>query len=309
MIDYKAIHQELQRILQKSHPGQIPVEKEVSRQGTDYMQTYWTTPKKVTPKKSAPQKQYDDDDDEVDIAALAATLKEGWKNKQNQPFKPQHKKHDASQSQKSPVPSKNSGPLYPGSFVDIDAAESVLGTSKHGEVKRWKSILTGDHQHAINEYSGLWYLTINGLNRGTKLKSNISPTNYSKARRYESLIEDALDKYELKQDIVVHRQVSYGMLDEFKKASQSPDKLFIDHGFFSTTVVKNSFYRDGYIDLVIKVPKGKGRGAYIKELSRYPKENEFLINSHSVFTVDEVKKVNGKWQVVLTWKKRMKVEG
>lgn len=306
MIDYIAIHQELLKILQKSqsyHPGQVPVEKEVSRRGTTFTETYWTTPKKTQPKKFVPTKYDDDDDDEVDVAALAATLSEGWKNKKNQPSK--HKKYDNSQNQKASVSPQQNGPLYPGSFADIPTSETVLGSDKQGEAKNWADNLSGDHHHAIKEYSGYWYLNINGLNRGTKSKSDLSPMDYSKARRYESLLEDALDKYNLKQDIVVHRQVSHSMLNEFQKSLQSPDKLFVDHGFFSTTVVKNSFYRNGYIDLVIKVPKGKGRGAYIKYLSKYPKENEFLINSHSIFTVDEINKVNNRWQVVLSWKKRL----
>lgn len=64
----------------------------------------------------------------------------------------------------------------------------------------------------------------------------------------------------------------------------------------------DSFRRSDSIDLVVKVPKGRGRGAYIRHLSKYPRENEFLLNNHSVFSVDNIKQVDGRWQVELTWK-------
>lgn len=204
-------------------------------------------------------------------------------------------------------PQSSSPELYPGSFKDIDEAEAVLGTPKDfdGALAKWYDQIKPVHKDAIRKYSGFWYSDINGVERGKILKHDVSPAIYSQIRRYSQLIEEALNNYELKQDVVLYRQVSEDMLSAF----QSSNKLFIEDGFFSTTAVKNSVSRHNSIDLVVKVPKGKGRGAYIKYLSDHPFENEFLLNSHSVFSVDDIKKVNDRWQVVLTWKKRMEVIG
>lgn len=208
-------------------------------------------------------------------------------------------------------PSDKPAPLYPGSFTTIEAAETVLGKphEPNGALTDWYDNIRMNHKEAIRQYSGYWYGDINGLERGTLTKLNFDEQTYSQIRRYTKLLEEALDKYELKRDIVVHRQVSDDMLPLFKQSFQSPNKLFMENGFFSTTAVKNSVSQHGSIDLVVKVPKGKGRGAYIKYLSDHPSENEFLLNSHAIFTVDGVKKVGDRWQVELTWKKRMKVEG
>lgn len=207
-------------------------------------------------------------------------------------------------------PSDEPAPLYPGSFTNIEAAESVLGKPHEpGALSEWNDQLKQTHKEAIRRYSGFWYSQVNGLERGQLTKSDMTDGIYSQIRQCSRLLEEALDKYKLKQNIVVHRQVSDNMLPQFQQAFQSPDKLFIENGFFSTTVIKNSVRIHDSIDLVVKVPKGNGRGAYIKYLSNHPGENEFLINNHSIFTVDDIKKVNDRWQVVMSWKNRLESEG
>ena len=267
MIDYKAIREELNRILQyermnksfwnKTTSDKTPVKKEVTRKdGTTFMQTFYTKIKNLFSKPT----------------------------------------------------SDKPTPLYPGSFATIEDAEAVLGKPyEDGALEEWYDQIRPASKHAIKQYSGYWYSDINGVERGSILKSDLDSRTYSQIRQYSQLIEQALNKYELKQDVVLHRQVGEHMLSLFQRAFKSPDKLFIDDGFFSTTAVKNSVRRHNSIDLVIKVPKGKGRGAYIKYLSDHPFENEFLINSHSVFTVDNVSQVNGRWQVELSWKNHMEV--
>ena len=183
-------------------------------------------------------------------------------------------------------------PLYPGSFKTIDEAESVFGRPyESGALSDWYDQIRMNHKEAIRQYSGFWYSNINEMERGNMLKQDVTPAIYNQTRQYSKLLEEALGKYELKQDIVVHRQVSESMLSQFQRSFQSSGKLFIEDGFFSTTAIKGSVNRRNSIDLVVKVPKGTGRGAYIKYLSDHPFENEFLINSHSVFTVDDVKKL------------------
>ena len=198
---------------------------------------------------------------------------------------------------------KTPEPLYPGSFATEEEAEKVLGKPHEpGALSDWYDQISSRHKQAIKQYSGFWYSKINGLKRGTMLKTDMDSQDYAETRHCSKLIEEALEKYELKQDIVVHRQVSKDMLPQFQNS-----KLFMDSGFFSTTVVKDSVNRHNSIDLVVKVPKGKGRGAYIKYLSDHPFEKEFLINSHSVFNIDSVKKIDGRYRVELTWVSRMEV--
>ena len=203
----------------------------------------------------------------------------------------------------SPVPSQQTGRRqsdYPGAFSSRQAAEQVLGAAgdPNGAYEVWKNKLSKDHFEAIKQYTGRWFRIINGILRDTLVPSF---DEYLKADEYIPLVEQALDKYELKQDVVLHRQVEDKMLPLFQKAFKSPDKLFVDEGFFSTTAVMDSFKKRNGMDLIVKVPKGKGRGAWVQPLSRYPHENEFLLNNHSIFTVNKIEQVNGRWRVELTW--------
>lgn len=267
MIDYRAIQQQLQRLLEAErrlwksapHPGEVPVVREVHNQktGATYPETYYTKP--------------------------------------HQPTAPHPGKRPPARD------------AYPGSFANEAAAEKVLGTpgDANGELEKWYKHLTEDHKHAILQYTGRWYMTMNGLNRKTLNPGTIPPQDLSKARRWMKLIEEALSTYVLKQDVVLHRQVKQDMLPLFQKSFKSPDRLFTEPGFFSSTPVIDSFRRPNTIDLVVKVPKGKGRGAWIKYLSKYPREREFLLNSYSTFTVDSIQKIDGKWRVELTYVGRM----
>lgn len=282
MIDYKTIRLHLQEILKRmlvksAPPGEIPVVKWVYNQktGSHYPVTYYTNPNQSKPSHSGKTKP------NINLPPMSQYI--------------------MGESQ----PPRTSS--YPGSFRTEEDAEKVLGApgDATGELEKWYKQINEDHKNAIKQYTGMWYRTMNGLNRKTIKPSTISPQDLSRVRRWAKLIEEAISKYVLKQDIVVHRQVNQDMLPLLQKSFQSPDKLFIEPGFFSTTPIIDSFKRSNTIDIVIKVPKGKGRGAWIKYLSKYPKEREFLINSYSTFTVDSIQKINGKWKVEMTWVGRM----
>lgn len=62
-----------------------------------------------------------------------------------------------------------------------------------------------------------------------------------------------------------------------------------DKGFMSTTVKKSvaADFDKGYI-LKINVPKGKGRGAYVRSVSNYSYEYEFLMKRSSKLKVTRI---------------------
>ena len=170
----------------------------------------------------------------------------------------------------------------------------------NGTYEVWKSKLSKNHLEALKQYTGRWFRLINGYARGLLKETDMTPTEFDKVKEYTPLVEQALDEYELKQDVVLHRQVNEAdMLPIFQRSLKSPDKIFVDEGFFSTTAVMDSFKKRNGMDLIVKVPKEKGRGAWVQPLSKYPHENEFLLNNHSIFTVDKIEQVNGRWRVEL----------
>lgn len=337
MIDHRAIRLELQKALTKDrfNPNLTPVQRTVTKHGTTYSQTYYVA--KPKPKSANPSSKSPNDDVRISQGGkfqfgnngLTYAVPQSSKSPQPSPKSPPNSaavqppphKPAPQQAPPAPHPPKSAGyqkpstsrqsprkATYPGSFPDLAAAENVLGRKgdPNGPFEIWHNILTKDCVDAIYHYTGIFYKMMNGLARGTIKESDLSPSDVKLAKKYTDLLEQALNEYELKSDVVLHRQVNAtDMLPKFQKAFASPDKLFIDEGFFSATPVMDSFNKFNGMDLIIKVPAGKGRGAWIKHLSRFPHENEFLLNNYSMFTVDDIKKVNGRWQVVLTWKGRM----
>ena len=103
-------------------------------------------------------------------------------------------------------------------------------------------------------------------------------------------IESAINKFDLKDNIIVYRRADISLLNYFEKILQSGG-IFQDDGFTSCTTLKIGS-TDTDIEIVITVPKGKGYGAYIAPMSDFPEECEFLLNRGTLFKVRDINKNN-----------------
>lgn len=155
------------------------------------------------------------------------------------------------------------------SFQEVDD-DSIFDPS----VEKWRDNITSAELDATIEYTGSAYTSINNALR--------KDTGYYKDTINE--IDKSISKFNLKQDIIVYRGVSSAAFD----GGVIPEvgTILQDKGFMSTTVRKSvaSDFDKGYI-LKINVPKGKGRGAYVKSISNYPNEHEFLMKRSSKLKV------------------------
>ncbi|WP_317294653.1 ADP-ribosyltransferase [Ligilactobacillus saerimneri] len=144
--------------------------------------------------------------------------------------------------------------------------------------RKWKKSLTEEEIRSINKY------TFNGTDPdGKKLYFKIN--EYAEGRykpkslkeleilfRNAGNIDSGIEKFELKNDIIVFRNDSYAahLSGENKK-------------FISTSVVPSATL-GSKANVAIIVPKGSN-GAYVELLaeSRYKKQREFIINRYSDF--------------------------
>lgn len=154
----------------------------------------------------------------------------------------------------------------------------------------WEKTLTKEESQAVIAYTGTeYYHEINGTMRGTRKRNKVVGERLNVIKRLINSIKSALDKFDLKDDILVYRRTNIRMYKKYLEAYNNGG-LYYEKGFLSTTLVKSSFGK-GRCDIVIKVPKGKGRGAWIAPRSLFrPKqeENEFLLNSDQMFIVKAV---------------------
>lgn len=96
-------------------------------------------------------------------------------------------------------------------------------------------------------------------------------------------MESAINKFELKDNIIVYRRADISLLSCFEKIALFGG-IFQDDGFVSATTLRIGSTANE-IEISIMIPKGKGRGAYIAPMSLFPDECEFVINCGTIFKI------------------------
>ena len=231
--------------------GKIQVEKTITREGTTFIEKYWKNPDEGIAK------------DERVIG--------GYHN-----LPKNHPEHPSNRVYKE--------------FQSTGASNLYFGNNPKITLKsfgKWASSITENMKTAVNMYTHGLDRLANGLLRRTD--KSYPPDITRKLNTTIDVLEKALDQFELKDDIIVHRKASASMLADFVK---SPNGVWQDDGFTSTSTVKGSFsgkIEGGVLDITIKVPKGKGRGAWVSPMSHFPNENEFLLNRGTLFKIESIK--------------------
>lgn len=254
------------------HTGEVQVEKTVTRDGTTFIEKYWTTPERVT------------SDDHVVAGGC-------YLHKYHQALKHGEEYHGSD-------PHSNYQDYH-----DFRQAFHDLGEPKRdysGDISsygKWVNSLTADEREAIHDYTGRWYEDVNNYLRGRPIHEE----NRTHVEHMIPLLDSAISKFHLDRNLMVHREVRVSCLD---RLIGSEGGIFLDNGFFSTTVIKGSYESDTdpreWISLTVKVPSGKGIGAWVSPISAHRPEFEFLIARGTRFMVDSMKVVDGKYHLEMT---------
>ena len=113
-------------------------------------------------------------------------------------------------------------------------------------------------------------------------------------RRGASLKQSVLD-FELSDDIITYR-----VIGEDAAADILPNSHYTDAGYMSTSpTLESSAIKKDKALMIIKVPKGKGRGAYVGQETMVSGEYEFLLNAGSRFAVTDKRKENGRTVITM----------
>ena len=160
------------------------------------------------------------------------------------------------------------------------------------EYKPWLSNLSEEEYYSLQKYTGSFYRVVNSHLRN-QTQPPLEGEELEDMNQEIQNITDAIDKSEVKKGVRVYRQVRGLNLVDVLKECADKDMLWEEPGFMSTTVIRGSFKASGILGtlhLQIDIPKGKGIGGFVKEISRHPEENEFLLNRGSRFKVLDVTK-------------------
>ena len=186
-------------------------------------------------------------------------------------------------------------------FNTENEADTAFGPS----YQNWSKQINSSEKTEIEEYTGSVYVSINGVLRETSNPpSHVKDSYLARADN----ISSAISKFELNDNITVFRGVNldaFGLVGGDNIFSAETEKgmkalvgtTFVDKGFMSTSAVKSSAFNSKDAKISINVPKGKGRGAWVKPLSIYSYENEFLLQKGSGLKITKVEKVGGHWEI------------
>lgn len=185
---------------------------------------------------------------------------------------------------------------------DRDDAYKALGYQNGGETDMWVKNLSGVEKEAIKDYSDTYYSSINKYLRGEETPVPI-------VIALERALHTALNKYELKENIVVNRVDNGGLLTEkfiskIAKGESIVGEVISNKGYTSSSVSKGFSWTDFRNYLYrIKTPKGKGIGAFIEPISFFKggNEQEFLFNKNAAFKVTGVRNYGGQYAIDLEY--------
>ncbi len=146
------------------------------------------------------------------------------------------------------------------------------------EYRLWIEELSPEEVHAIKKYSynsfdrkpNRFYERLNAMLRGRITDER------SKLLKYADIISEAISKHTLSQPIICYRGSSIDMTKGFQVGD-----TIISSQFISTSLVESKAFAYKY-RYTIYIPKGT-RGVYIEEISRFPKQREFLIDRNTKF--------------------------
>lgn len=127
--------------------------------------------------------------------------------------------------------------------------------------------------------------------------------DYDKLKELENTnnnISGAIKKFELKDDIKLYRTVDSNAFGGMN-LDDLVGTVYKDFSYMSTSPTTDTSFAAKDIMMELFVPKGTGRGAYIKDLSEFIGEQEFLLEKGSRFEIKEVVKQDDKTVIRMEW--------
>lgn len=176
-------------------------------------------------------------------------------------------------------------------FIGVIEKKEPIRFESSEDVKKWIGVddvewiklLDQNEIDAVKDYSSIGYSEVNRYLRGQKERT-------TEALHLINGLDGAINKFNLKDDIIVYRNVGRDALPPHGyDIMELKGMEYSDKAYMSTSVLKDGAFSTHDIMFEIVVPKGKGNGAYINEISSFKDiEYEFLIKRGAKFIIKEV---------------------
>ena len=160
----------------------------------------------------------------------------------------------------------------------------------------WAKALTQKEKDALREYTTETYTEINDTLRSGQFAKAKKSNDYFSKQLVETIenTDAALAKFELTKDRTVYRGLRTDLDNGYIKrlVSLKPGDVIEEKAYTSTSTTKGAVAEFGgnSVLMKIKVPAGSGRGAYLKRISQFETEQEFLIRRNAKFKIIKITK-------------------
>jgi hypothetical protein len=177
------------------------------------------------------------------------------------------------------------------------------------DIDKWNKAKSQAAHDALHKYTGSFYMTSNPILRDSQNKGlSIDEVMNNVVNRGDSSFVDwlknmdkGLDAYNNTTAFIGYRGAGYSLLGgkkSYEEIKSMVGKTIHDPGHMSISTVHGHEF-GGSVLYEVKVPKGKGIGAYVGQLSQHRSEAEFLLNRGTVFKIVRVRREKGNPVVTL----------
>lgn len=169
--------------------------------------------------------------------------------------------------------------------------------SAHGQ---WTSGLSQDEARAIGQYCADGYYDINNYWRKYGDWQDI---NAERVKHQTEMLDGVIARYDLKEPIKVYRAIQPEAFESYWDDIQRiVGTEYTDAGFMSTSPIKTSTAVNKDCIMELFIPSGKGRGAYVNNVSGFQDEEyEFLLARDSKFRVIGAEETEDKLILKMEW--------
>lgn len=177
------------------------------------------------------------------------------------------------------------------------------------DIDKWNKTKSKAAHDALYKYTGSFYMTSNKILRDSQntgqsidvVMRNAENRGDTKFVDWLKGMDAGLDSYKNNIAFMGYRGAGYSLLGgkkSFDELKAMVGKTVHDAGHMSISTVSGHEF-DGAVLYEVKVPKGKGIGAYVGQLSQHRSEAEFLLNRGTVFKIVKVRQESGQPVVTL----------
>lgn len=176
---------------------------------------------------------------------------------------------------------------------DINSSEQLRSFFRKSENDMIIS-LTEEQNEAIKNYTNIDYSTINSALRRDFSPNIIHPNRVNDLKKDIKRIDEVINSFENPKSFTTYRAVDGRFYTNLKIGDIHSDKAFMSTSPLFNVVEK--FGKENGMDTIlkIKIPKGKGYGAYINEISEFKDEEyEYLLKRNAKLKITGFSNKNG----------------